>query len=86
MASQNFFCQILIFKKSFDFRRILINNRNVFEMKFLKFRKESNNFLLDVIFGQALGVGVNYVTSVSASEHIDQLKGQLVWLNSCPRV
>ena len=51
-------------------------------MKFLKFRKESNNFLLDVIFGQALGVGVNYVTSVSASEHIDQLKGQLVWLNS----
>ena len=36
-------------------------------VKYLKFLEESNIFLLNIIFGQTPDVGVNYVTSVSAS-------------------
>ena len=59
--------KILFNKKFFDFSQIFRQYEKHFEIKFLKFFLESDNFLLNKISGQRDNVGVNYVTSISAS-------------------
>ena len=47
---------------------------------FLKLLEESNNFLLNTIFGKISDVGVNYATSVLASaEACREVGGRLSW-------
>ena len=58
--------KILFNKKFFDFNQIFWQHKKHFEIKFLKFLLESDNFLLNKISGQRENVGVNYVTSFSA--------------------
>ena len=64
---KNFPAKILFYKKFFDFCQILTRFKKHFEINFFKFSLESDNFLLNTIFGQSPNVGVNYVTSDSAS-------------------
>ena len=59
--------KILFYKKFFDFSQIFRQYKKHFKFKFLKISLESDNFLLNAIFGQSPNVGVNYVTSDSAS-------------------
>ena len=59
--------KILFNKKFFDFNQIFWQHKKHFKIKFLKFLLESDNFLLNTIFCQSRKVGVNYVTSDSAS-------------------
>ena len=61
--------KILFNKKFFDFSQIFRQYKKHYKFKFLKISSESDNFLLlNTIFGQSrINVGVNYVTSDSAS-------------------
>ena len=67
LHAENFPAKILFYKKFFDFCQILTRFKKHFKLKFLKFSLESDNFLLNTIFGQSPNVGVNFVTSDSAS-------------------
>ena len=62
---KNFPAKILFYKKFFDFSQIFGQPKKHFEIKFLKFSFQSDNFLLNIIFGQSPDGGVNCVTSVS---------------------
>ena len=62
---KNFSVGILFYKKFFNFSQILGQPKKHFEIKFLKFSFQSDNFLLNIIFGQSPDGGVNCVTSVS---------------------
>ena len=64
--------KILFNKKFFDFNQIFRQHKKHFEIKFLKFLLESDNFLLNKISGQRENVGVNYVTSFSASVYANR--------------
>ena len=55
------------FTKRFQILLKFSGNKKHYEIKSLKFFLESDNFLLYIIFGQSSDVGVNFVTSVSAS-------------------
>ena len=44
--------KILLHKKLFDFSQIFRKERQHFEIKFLEFLLESDNFLLNIIFSQ----------------------------------
>ena len=52
---------ILFNKKFFDFSLIFRQYENYFEMKFLKLLVESNNFLLNIIFGQVFNMKAEYI-------------------------
>ena len=67
LHAKNFPVKILFYKKFFDFSQIFRQYKKHFEIKFLKFFKESDNFLLNIIFRQSQNVGVNCLTSVAAS-------------------
>ena len=52
--------------------------KNTSKLNFLNFCLESDNFLLNTIFGQSLNVGVDYMTSDSASgEACREVRGGL---------
>ena len=73
--------KILFSKKFFDFNQIFRQHKKHFEIKFLKFLLESDNFLFNTIFGQSQNVGVNYVTSFAASvEAYREVGGCLSWM------
>ena len=58
----------MLFNKKFvDICQILTQFKKHFEIKFLKFLLESDNFLLKTVFGQSRNVGVNYLASDSSS-------------------
>ena len=59
--------KILLNKKFFDFIKIYGQYKKHFEIEYLKVLLESDNFLLNIIFGQIQNIGVNYMTSDSAS-------------------
>ena len=59
--------KILFYKKFSDCSQNFWKGKKHFDFKFLKFFLESDNFLLNKIFGQTTDVGVNFLTSVSAS-------------------
>ena len=67
MHAKIFPAKILFSKKFSDFCQFFRQYKKHFEIKFLKFLLESDNFLLNKIFGQTQDIGVNYVTSLSAS-------------------
>ena len=59
--------KILFYKKFSDCSQNFWKGKKHFDFKFLKFFLESDNFLLNKIFGQTTDVGVNFLTSVAAS-------------------
>ena len=64
----------------FDLSQIFTQYKKHFDLKFLKFWKESDNFLLNKIFGQSHDVGVHFSTSVSASVEVyREVGGDLSW-------
>ena len=66
--ARNFFpAKILFYKKFSDCSQNFWKGKQLFDFKFLKFFLESDNFLLNKIFGQTTDVGVNFLTSVAAS-------------------
>ena len=67
LRSKIFPAKILFYKKFFDFYQILIQCKKYFKIKVLKFSLESDNFLLNTIFGESPNVGVHFVTTGSAS-------------------
>ena len=59
--------KILFNKRFFNFYQIFRQYQTHFEIKFLKFLLEFDNFLLNKISGQRTNVGVNYVIPFLAS-------------------
>ena len=67
MHAKFFLAKILLNKKFFDFNKIYGQYKKHFEIEYLKLLLESDNFLLNTIFGQSQNVGVKYMTLDSAS-------------------
>ena len=65
----------------FDLIEIFQTFEKHFEINFWNLFKESDNFLFSKIIGQTHYIGVNYVTSVSASvEAYREVEGCLSWM------
>ena len=76
-----FLAKILWNKKLFDLNEIFGQYKTHLEIEFLKLLFESDNFLLNTIFGQNLNIGVDYMTSDSASAEVcREVGGGLSWM------
>ena len=76
-----FLAKFLYNKKCSNSTKFFNNNRKGFEIKFFSVFQKSNNFLINIIFGQTPCIGVNYLISVSASfEAFREVRGDFPFM------